>query len=227
MSSQMILLKHIYKKYGNGDATVHALSNLSLNIDKGEMVAIMGRSGSGKSTLLNILGGLTKIDHGEYYFNGIRLDLARQSEVSTFRRKHIGFIVQHYALLHDRTIFENIELPLLYCRMPKEERRDRVMKVLKDVGLEDKYKRYPNELSGGQCQRAAIARALVNDADVLLADEPTGALDVRTESEIMAILQRLHDEGKTIVIVTHDTKIANGCDRIIHIEDGQVVSLTS
>ncbi|MBN3525198.1 ABC transporter ATP-binding protein [Paenibacillus apiarius] len=215
-----IVLEHAAKTYGHGDAAVSALVDVNLEIESGEMVAIMGRSGSGKSTLLNILGGLTSLDQGEYYFDGEKINFERPNQLSRFRRNHIGFIVQHYALIYDRTVFDNVALPLKYNKRSKTDITASVSKVLKDVGIYDLRNRYPSECSGGQCQRTAIARAIVNDADVLLADEPTGALDENTESSIMELFHSLHKQGKTIVMVTHDTDIAGQCARIIDMNDG-------
>lgn len=217
-----IVMQHVAKTYGQGEAAVHALKDVSLEIASGEMVAVMGRSGSGKSTLLNIIGGLSPLDRGTYFYGGKPIHAARIRDLSRFRRKHIGFIVQHYALIGDRTIFENVALPLYYQRLSDDAIRERVLKVLQEVGIIDKKDRYPYELSGGQCQRAAIARAIVNDATVLLADEPTGALDAQTEAEIMELFVNLHDEGKTIIMVTHDPRVADMCERTIRIEEGKI-----
>ena len=217
-----ILLKNISKIYGYGESKVNALKNIDLEINQGEMLAIMGRSGSGKSTLLNILGGLTKMTGGDYYFEDKQLCFENDKEMSSYRRSHIGFIVQHYALLDDRTIFENIALPLQYGKNTKEIINIKVNKLLKDLVIEDKRDRYPYELSGGQCQRTAIARAIVNDADIILADEPTGALDVKTEESIMKLFYKLNENGKTIIIVTHDKNIADNCNRTIIIDDGEI-----
>ncbi|WP_405079458.1 ABC transporter ATP-binding protein [Paenibacillus chitinolyticus] len=214
-----IQLKDACKTYGSGEAAVRALHHLSLEIKYGEMVAIMGRSGSGKSTLLNVMGGLTSLDSGEYCFKGENISGKKEAELSRFRRNHIGFIVQHFALLQDRSIFENVMLPLKYNKMSKAFMTEKVNQVLKSVGIFELRNRYPSECSGGQCQRTAIARAIVNDADVILADEPTGSLDEKTEASIMALFHNLHQQGKTIVMVTHDRSIAEECQRIFHISD--------
>lgn len=218
-----IVLDSISKIYGAGEGQVNALMDVSLSIKKGEMLAIMGRSGSGKSTLLNILGGLCKMTQGSYQFEGEQLNFSKQSKLSTFRRNNIGFIVQHYALLDEYTIFENVALPLKYGKISKKEISFKVNTLLKEFQIEEKKDRYPYELSGGQCQRAAIARAIVNDAEVILADEPTGALDLKTEASIMQRFYTLNEKGKTIVIVTHDENIAKNCHRVIYIEDGKIM----
>lgn len=219
-----IVLKNVAKTYGKGEAAIRALVDVSLEIESGEMVAVMGRSGSGKSTLLNILGGLTPMDKGTYYFDGEKIDFTSQNKLSQFRRRHIGFIVQHYALINDRTVFENVSLPLRYIKLSHDEIHEKVSKVLKELDIYDKKDRYPSELSGGQCQRTAIARAIVNNADVLLADEPTGALDEKTEASIMELFLKLNKMGKTIIIVTHDSNISKLCNRTISIKDGVAVN---
>ncbi|HBG76569.1 MAG TPA: peptide ABC transporter ATP-binding protein [Clostridiales bacterium] len=217
-----IKLEGISKTYGKNQAAVHALKNVTLQIEKGESVAVMGRSGSGKSTLLNVLGGLTTIDHGRYYFDGEQLKTT-EKEMCRFRNRKIGFIVQNYALLNDKTIYENVELPLRFTKQGRKRRMEKVGSILEEVGLLDKKDRLTSEISGGECQRTAIARALVNDASVILADEPTGALDETTEKTIMQLFGRLNREGKTVVIVTHDPDIASLQDRIIRIRDGEVI----
>ena len=217
-----IKLKNINKFYGKATNTVHALKNVSLGIEHGEFLAIMGRSGSGKSTLLKILAGLTGIDSGEYYYEKMLLK-NNEKQMSMFRNRHIGFIVQNYALLYDRSVFDNVELPLRYSRISKKKREEKVFEILEQVGMEDLAERFPGELSGGECQRVAIARAIVNNPDIVLADEPTGALDEETEKVIMDIFIRLNIEGKTVVIVTHDPLIANQLNRIIYLINGEVV----
>lgn len=216
----IIQLSNVDKTYGVGEASVRALRNITLTINSGEMVAIMGRSGSGKSTLLNVLGGLTKIDRGNYYFDGGLLDYSSPDKFSRFRRQNIGFIVQHYALIDNYTVYENIALPLHYSGLPKRQISERVNRVLSKMEIADKQHRYPAELSGGQRQRTAIARAIVNDARIILADEPTGALDADTEAVIMQHFMSLNNEGKTIVIVTHDSEISKLCNRTVCLRDG-------
>ncbi len=214
-------LENINKYYKSGSESVHALKDVTMEIDEGELLAVMGRSGSGKSTLLKVLGGLTGVDSGSYYYNN-KLLTNREKHMSKFRNQHIGFIVQSYALLYDRTVFENIELPLKYSGMHKKHREDRVMEVLQQVGLEDYDHRFPHALSGGECQRVAIARAIINNPGVILADEPTGALDEETEEVIMDIFRKLNEDGKTIIVVTHDPSIAKKLHRVVYLRNGMI-----
>jgi putative ABC transport system ATP-binding protein len=182
----------------------------------------MGKSGSGKSTLLNILGGLMSMDSGEYYFKEKPQDFSKMKNLVSFRRDCVGFVVQYFALIDDLTVYENIALPLRYQKCSRRQRKERVNRILDRLGLSEKKKAYPDELSGGQQQRVAIARALVKNPEVILADEPTGALDRKTGQDVMQLLKELQEEGKTIVIVTHDAKIAEQCDRVIYMEDGKI-----
>lgn len=218
---EKIILKEISKVYSNDKNTYTALDNINLNINEGELVAIMGRSGSGKTTLLNILGGLIQSTKGTYFFDGHELKNDENS-MSNHRNKNIGFIVQDYALIKDITVFENIKLPLKYNKLKKEDIIRRIDTALTEVGLLEKKMKLPTELSGGECQRVAIARALINNANVILADEPTGALDEKTEELIMDLFVKLNNRGKTILIVTHDNSIAHKCNRIIKIKDGKI-----
>ncbi len=213
-------LRNIEKDYGKGEAQVKALKNINLSIEKGEMIAIMGPSGSGKSTLLNILGFLDKPTSGEYIFNGENIKDLKENDLAKYRNKKIGFVVQNFALLDDYTVFQNINLPLDYAKIKKRDRISLITNIVKKVGLSDKINKLPTELSGGQNQRVAIARALINNPDIILADEPTGALDLNTGEEIMDIFQELNKEGKTIIIITHDKNIASKCERILNIKDG-------
>lgn len=213
-------LRNIEKDYGKGEAQVKALKNINLSIEKGEMIAIMGPSGSGKSTLLNILGFLDKPTSGEYIFNGENIKDLKENDLAKYRNKKIGFVVQNFALLDDYTVFQNINLPLDYAKIKKRDRVSLITNIVKKVGLSDKINKLPTELSGGQNQRVAIARALINNPDIILADEPTGALDLNTGEEIMDIFQELNKEGKTIIIITHDKNIASKCERILNIKDG-------
>lgn len=214
-------LENVNKYYQSGSGTVHALKNVSLEIEQGELLAVMGRSGSGKSTLLKVLGGLTGIDSGCYYYDNKPLT-NKERHMSKFRNQHIGFIVQNYALLYDRTVFENVELPLKYAGVRKKLRESRVLEILEQVGLEDYEQRFPHELSGGECQRVAIARAIINNPEVILADEPTGALDEDTEGIILDIFKELNRDGKTIVIVTHDPVLAKKLHRVVYLNRGMI-----
>lgn len=217
-----IELKNIIKKYGKDDSTVIALNGLDLFIDKGDMVAIIGKSGSGKSTLLNILGGLIKFDEGEYIFNNKKINGSKGKDLVKFRRENISFIVQDFALINNMTVFDNIALPLEYQKISKREIKRRVLEVLEQLDIKEKAYKYPNEISGGQAQRVAIARAIVKNPELILADEPTGALDQKTGDKVIEILKDLNMKGKTIIIVTHDLNIAENCKKIIHVQDGKI-----
>ncbi|MGS0764880.1 ABC transporter ATP-binding protein [Syntrophomonas curvata] len=220
----LIELNDIYKNYGQGDNLVRALRGISLQVEDGEMVAVMGKSGSGKSTLLNIIGGLDAFDQGEYYYSGQKVVFKNQEQMARFRHNKIGFIIQNFALIEHKTVFDNVALPLRYNRLSRKVIETKVMQELSNMGLQDKAKRYPYQLSGGQCQRVAIARALINEPDLILADEPTGALDSNTEEEVINILLDFNRQGKTMIIVTHDRNIAAMCNRTINILDGKDVS---
>lgn len=212
--------KGIHKTFGKGEGAVHALRGASLSADKGEMVAVMGKSGSGKSTLLNIIGGLMTMDDGELYIGGEKVDFRKKKYLLNYRRKEVGFVVQYFALIEDMNIYKNVSLPLKYQGMKGRKIRGKTMKMLKKLGIADKDRSYPSELSGGQQQRAAIARALVKDPAIILADEPTGALDEETGKEVMRLLQELKMKDRVILIVTHDDKVAEYCDRTIYLRDG-------
>lgn len=216
----MLELKNICKTFGKDNSKVEALKDISLCIKAGEMVAIMGSSGSGKSTLLNIIGTLENYTKGTYIIDGKDVSKLKTKQLARLRNKKFGFIVQNFALIKDFTVYENVEIPLVYGK--KKQRKEKIINILKSLGIDDKVKFKPKQLSGGQCQRVAIARALVNDADIILADEPTGALDKNNGKEVMEILKKLNKKGKTIIIVTHDIDIANECERIIKIEDGKL-----
>ena len=216
-------LVDVNKIYGKEPNTVHALNNITFEVKEGEFLAVMGRSGSGKSTLLKVLGGLTAINSGLYYYDDKPLT-NKEKHMSQFRNDHIGFIIQNYALLYDRTVFENVELPLRYARMNKKMRSFRVDEVLDQVGLKAFSSRFPHELSGGEYQRVAIARAIVNNPDIILADEPTGALDEETEKTILNILFNLNKEGKTIIVVTHDVNISKMLERTVYLKNGEMRS---
>lgn len=212
--------KGIHKMFGKGDAAVHALRGASLSVDKGEMVAVMGKSGSGKSTLLNILGGLMTMDEGELYVDGKKVDFRKKKYLLNYRRREVGFVVQYFALIDDMNVYRNVSLPLRYQGIPRAKIKQRTTKMLQHLGIEEKAKAYPGELSGGQQQRAAIARALVKNARIILADEPTGALDEGTGDDVMKLFQRLKKKDRAIIIVTHDNKVAEYCDRIVYLRDG-------
>lgn len=216
----MLELKNICKTFGKDNSKVEALKDISLCIKAGEMVAIMGSSGSGKSTLLNIIGTLENYTKGTYLIDGKDVSELKTKQLARLRNKKFGFIVQNFALVKDFTVYENVEIPLVYGK--KKQRKEKIINILKSLGIDDKEKFKPKQLSGGQCQRVAIARALVNDADIILADEPTGALDKNNGKEVIEILKKLNKKGKTIIIVTHDIDIANECERIIKIEDGKL-----
>lgn len=201
---------------------MEALRGISLSIGEGEMVAVMGKSGSGKSTLLNIIGGMMSIDSGEYLYNGKKVNFKSQRELTKFRRNEIGFVVQYFALVEDLNVFKNVAFPLQYQGYSRKKIKEMVMEALRELGIEEKAKAYPSELSGGQQQRVAIARAIVKKPGVILADEPTGALDEATGEDVQKIFRELNRQGKTVVIVTHDAKVAESCDRIIYVRDGMV-----
>lgn len=222
MSNPLIQIKNEYKIYIMGNEQVYANDNISLSIDKGEFVAIVGKSGSGKSTLMNIIGALDKPTSGQYILNGIDTSDMTDDELADIRNKTIGFIFQQYNLLPKLNLLENVELPLLYAGVKIEERRKRALESLGRVGLKEKYKNYPNQLSGGQQQRVSIARALAGNPSLLLADEPTGALDSKTSKEVLNFLKQLHGEGNTIVMITHDNSIALEAKRVVRIKDGQI-----
>jgi putative ABC transport system ATP-binding protein len=218
----MIHMEHIVKKYKMGGEEIYALADVSLNIDKGEYVAIIGPSGSGKSTLMNIIGCLDAADSGSYSLNGKPIEKYNQRQLAKLRNTHIGFIFQGFNLLSKLTALENVELPLVYQNIHASERKKQAVTALTQVGLKDRMKHRPTQLSGGQQQRAAIARALAAHPSLILADEPTGNLDKKTGLEIMELFAELHHEGNTIVIITHDPNIAAKAQRVIHIEDGHI-----
>lgn len=219
----MIELKDIHKIYQMGDTEVRAADNVSITIDEGEFVAIVGQSGSGKSTIMNIIGCLDVPTSGTYTLNGVDVSTMDDDEQAEIRNKMIGFIFQQYNLIPKLNILENVELPLLYGSMDKKERRDMAMTALERVGLADKWRNLPSQLSGGQQQRASIARALAGNPSVILADEPTGALDSKTGRDVLKFLQHLNREGHTIVLITHDNSIAVKADRIVRLQDGYVI----
>jgi putative ABC transport system ATP-binding protein len=212
----------LWKTYIMGDQEIHAVSGVDIEIRRGEYVAIMGPSGSGKSTLMNLIGCLDTPTKGLYYLNGKLASDMEDDELARIRNKEIGFVFQTFNLLARASALHNVELPLIYAGVSSSERVERARQALRAVDLEARMHHKPNELSGGQRQRVAIARALVNKPSILLADEPTGALDTNTGNEIMALFERLYEEGNTIVLVTHEQDIAQHAHRIIHIRDGKV-----
>lgn len=218
----MISMNKVCKQFGKGDATVYALRGVTLDINEGEMVAIIGKSGSGKSTLLNVIGGMASMNTGSYVYKGKRVETMSQNELTGFRRDEIGYVVQYFALIDDMTVFQNVAVPLKYKGYSKKKIKDMVMNSLEELGIADKAKSYPTELSGGQQQRVAIARAIVKEPSLILADEPTGALDEATGIEVQNIFRELNNKGKTVIIVTHDNKVAQKCDRTIRLKDGVV-----
>ncbi len=218
----MIHLRDINKTYDNGQP-LHVLKGIDLDIEKGEFVSIMGASGSGKSTLLNILGILDNYDSGEYLLNGTLIKNLSETRAAEYRNRMIGFIFQSFNLISFKTAVENVELPLFYQGVRRRERRRRAMEYLERLGLKDWAGHYPNEMSGGQKQRVAIARALITHPQIILADEPTGALDSKTSVEVMKLLKQLNEqEGMTIVVVTHESGVANETNKIVHIRDGVI-----
>ena len=221
----MIRTENLTKVYQMGETEVRALNGASFTIDKGEMVAIMGPSGSGKSTLMSIIGCLDVPSSGSYILDGISVENMEETKLAEIRGKKIGFVFQQFNLLARTSALENVMLPLTYAGVSGKERQDRAMKALDRVGLSDRTHHAPNELSGGQQQRVAIARALVNEPAILLADEPTGALDSKTGVEIMELFQSLYkDHGQTVILVTHDSYVARHTNRIIKLSDGSIVS---
>ncbi|MBA4493870.1 ABC transporter ATP-binding protein [Paenactinomyces guangxiensis] len=219
----MITLQDIHKTYLLGDETVYALHNVSLEISEGEFVAIVGQSGSGKSTLMNVVGCLDRPTSGVYQFGGDEISKLNDHQIATIRNTKIGFVFQNFNLLPSLTAAENVELPLIYQGMSAKKRRRLAEKALHSVGLGDRLSHRPSQLSGGQQQRVAIARALAAKPPLILADEPTGALDSKTGRDILQILQKLNQEGHTIVLITHDQEIAKEAKRVIRLQDGKLV----
>ena len=218
----LITIKDIGRKYVIGSEVIHALKSVSLTINKGEFVALMGPSGSGKSTLMNILGCLDTPSKGEYILNGINVSHMSDNQLAEVRNKEIGFVFQTFNLLPRNTALDNVGLPLIYAGIKKQKREEMARKALTNVGLGNRMDHKPNELSGGQRQRVAIARALVNNPSIILADEPTGNLDTKTSYDIMNLFQELHDKGNTIIMVTHEDDIAHYAHRIIRLRDGLI-----
>ena len=222
----MIEMKDIVKDYVMGGETIHALNHVSLRVEDGEYVAIIGPSGSGKSTLMNVIGCLDTSDSGTYILNGKPIGKYRERQLARVRNRHIGFIFQGFNLLPKLTCAENVELPLIYQKLPRAERRHRVKEALTEVGLGERMRHRPNQMSGGQQQRCAIARALAARPSLILADEPTGNLDKKTGNEIMTLFDRLHAEGNTIVLITHDPGVAARAQRVLRMDDGCLTAQT-
>ncbi len=219
----MIEIKDLHKSYKMGNNSLHVLKGINFQVKEGELVSIMGSSGSGKSTLLNILGILDEADSGEYVLDGVKIKNLTETTASRYRNKFLGFIFQSFNLINYKNALDNVALPLYYQGKKRRERNEISMHYLEKVGLAPWAHHLPNELSGGQKQRVAIARALASDPKVLLADEPTGALDSTTSREVMALIQQINDEGKTILIVTHENDIAHMTKRIVNLKDGIIV----
>ena len=219
----LISLKGICKTYGKGDGLVTALRPIDLDIKKGEMLAIMGKSGSGKSTLLNLLAGLDTPDDGQYIYNGEEINTKNQNRMAKFRRNDVGFVVQHFALIDEYNVSQNIALPLRYGKLKGVSTKKRIKEIAERLEIGEKLRKYPSQLSGGQAQRVAIARAIAHKPSILLADEPTGALDEETGKSIMNLFKEINKEGTTVVVVTHDANVASYCQRVIRLHDGSII----
>lgn len=219
----MIEIKDLHKSYQMGSNSLHVLKGINFKAEAGELVAIMGSSGSGKSTLLNILGMLDEADTGDYILDGVRIEKLSETKAAKYRNKFLGFVFQSFNLINYKSALENVSLPLYYQKVPRKEREAKALKYLEQVGLKEWAGHLPSELSGGQKQRVAIARAMAAEPKVLLADEPTGALDSTTSYEVMDLIQQINDQGNTILVVTHEEDIAHMCKRIIHLRDGVIV----
>ena len=219
----LAVLEHIDKVYGEGDAQVHALSDVCLTVNRGDYLAVMGTSGSGKSTAMNILGCLDRPTRGRYWLNGIEVAGLDDDELADIRNTQLGFVFQQFHLLPQFTALENVMLPMIYAGVPAPERRERAVEVLRRGGLGHRLDNRPNQLSGGQQQRVAIARAIINHPSLLLADEPTGALDSQTTTEVLNLFDELNREGITILLVTHEDEVGARAQRVVHFRDGRIV----
>ena len=222
----MIKLKNLHKSYKMGSSSLHVLKGINLNIEDGELVAIMGSSGSGKSTLLNILGMLDTAEKGEYILDDFKIENLNETKAAKYRNRFLGFIFQSFNLINYKNALENVSLPLYYQGISRKERQQIAADYLERVGLKEWATHLPSELSGGQKQRVAIARAMASKPKVLLADEPTGALDTKTSCDVMDLIQKINEEGKTILVVTHELEIAKMCKRIVKLKDGVIVEDT-
>ena len=224
MVNDMLLeLKNVYKNYSEDQMIVPVLKNVSFQVNEGDYVAIMGPSGSGKTTLMNIIGCLDKMSEGSYFFDQEDVSKMDENTLSDLRLNKIGFVFQNFNLLNSETAQENVALPLIYAGIKKEERNERAKEALTKVGLQERTQFKPNQLSGGQKQRVAIARAIINHPKILLADEPTGALDQASGKQVMELFQSLNDEGATIIMITHDAKVADHAKKVLHIIDGEII----
>ncbi|PFP27567.1 macrolide ABC transporter ATP-binding protein [Bacillus sp. AFS073361] len=222
MNEQILKMEHITKTYFMGDEDQVVLNNINLTVHRGDFVAILGPSGSGKSTLMNMIGCLDSPTSGDYTLSNQKVDELNESQLAVIRNQEVGFVFQQFQLLPRLSAIQNVELPLIYARVSEKVRKQRARDMLVRVGLGDKLHHRPNQLSGGQQQRVAIARAMVTEPTILLADEPTGALDQKTGQQIMELFHELHEEGKTIIMITHDIEIAKNASRIVHILDGNL-----
>ena len=219
----MIRIENLHKSYPMGNRSLHVLKGINFTVEEGELVAIMGSSGSGKSTLLNILGMLDNYDDGSYTLGDVLIKKMDETKAAKYRNKFLGFVFQSFNLINYKNALENVVLPLYYQGISRKEREEKALKYLDDVGLKEWANHLPTELSGGQKQRVAIARAMVGEPKVLLADEPTGALDSKTSKEVMDLIQKINKAGKTILVVTHEEDIAQMCSRIVRLKDGVIV----
>ncbi len=219
----LLELKNIFKNYNEDQMVVPVLKDVSLSVDEGDYVAIMGPSGSGKTTLMNIIGCLDRMSEGSYFFDGEDVSKMNENDLSDLRLHKIGFVFQSFNLLPSESAQENVALPLIYAGVKKDERNQRAFEALEKVGLKERVQFKPKQLSGGQKQRVAIARALINHPKMLLADEPTGALDQASGKQVMELFQSLNDEGVTIIMITHDASVANHAHKVLHIVDGEII----